>query len=67
MLFLKKNVNVGLYSDMKRPISFTLGMMIETTNLYIVISVWMTLTFIQGHICMRNKNISVQFCCKFCN
>ena len=26
-------------------------MIIETTELYILILVWMTLTFIQGHIC----------------
>ena len=30
-------------------------MMIGTTKLYIFISIWMTLTFIQGHSCMRNK------------
>ena len=33
---------------------FRLGMMIETTKLYILISGSMTLIFIQGHSCMRN-------------
>ena len=31
------------------------GMMIETTKFYILISVWVTLMFIQGHRCMRNQ------------
>ena len=35
----EKNFNVGLYSDIYRPISFKLGMMIETTKLYILISI----------------------------
>ena len=45
--------------------------MIETSKLYILISVCMTLTFIQGHICMRNQTlvsifleISQWFCMK---
>ena len=33
-------------------------MMIKTTKLYILISVWMTLTFIQRQLC-RNKKKSV--------
>ena len=33
-----------------------LGIMIKTTKLYILISVWMTLMFIEGHSCMRNKS-----------
>ena len=36
-------------------------MMIKTTQLYILVSVWMALTFIQGHSCMRNKNFGVHF------
>ena len=35
-------------------------MIIGTTRLYILLSVWMTLTFVQGHTCTRNKkNLSV--------
>ena len=60
--FLKKNktkttttkTNVGLYSDIYRAISFKLFMRIGNTKLCILISVWMTLIFIQGHSCMRN-------------
>ena len=51
---------IGLYSDIYRPISFKLVMIIETSNLYILIS-WMTLTFLQGHSCIRNKNFGVHF------
>ena len=50
--FVKINFNIGLYSDKR-------GMMIWTTKLYIVISVWMTLAFIQGHNCMRNQKALV--------
>ena len=35
-------------------------MMIESTKFYILISVWMTLTFILGHNCVRKK-IGVHF------
>ena len=42
--------------------SFNLGMMIDTTRLYIFISGWMTLTFIQSHSCMKNEtNFGVHF------
>ena len=30
--------------------------MIETMKLHILILVWMMLTFIQGHSCLRNQN-----------
>ena len=47
------------------PISFKLGMMAEITELYILISVWMTLTFIQEiKICgvhlLRNLRIDLE-------
>ena len=64
------NFNVGLDSYIYRLIYFKLGRMIETTKLYILISVWMNLTFIQGHSCMtKQKNLvhvlSQQFCGQF--
>ena len=34
-------------------------MVIETTKLFILMSVWMTLTFIQGHSFMKNEKNSV--------
>ena len=53
--FVNKNFDIGLYLDIYWPISFKLGIMIETTNLNIFISVWMTLTFIHGHSSIRNQ------------
>ena len=50
-----KHFNVGLYSDIYRWVSFKLSMMIKTTRLFRSISVWMTMTVIQGHSCKRNK------------
>ena len=47
MWFHSKNFNIGLYSDIYRQISFKHGIIIETSKFYILISVWMTLTFIQ--------------------
>ena len=38
----KEEIGVGLYSDVYRLISFKLSMMIETTKLNILLSVWMT-------------------------
>ena len=35
--------------------------MIETTKLFILISVWMTMTFIQGHTCVRKTLVSFFF------
>ena len=49
---------LGLYFDIYRPISFKLDMMIETTKLYILISVWMT--FKDAFVC-EIKNSSVHF------
>ena len=36
---VRSEICIGLYSDIYRLISFKLGMMIETTELYILISV----------------------------
>ena len=51
----KKKENVGFYLDIYRPMFFKLGRMIETTKLYILISVWMTLTF-SSHSCVVTQN-----------
>ena len=40
--------------DTREPICFKLGMMLGTTNLYSMISVWMTLMFTQGHRVTEN-------------
>ena len=57
--------NIGLYSHIYRPISFRFGTLIETTMLYILISVWMALTFIQSDSCMRNQKLLCPFSHKF--
>ena len=57
----KNRVNTGLYSDIYRPISFKLGVMIETTKFCSLISVWVTLIFIQNNSLMRNQNIRCLF------
>ena len=57
--FIKINFNFGFYSNTYRPISFKLDRMIETTKFYILISVWITLTCSQGHICMRNLDLDL--------
>ena len=36
-------------------------MMIETSKLYILISVGMALSYIQGHSCMKIKTVSFHF------
>ena len=56
IFFLKQNIS--LYLDIYRPISVKLDMTIET---YILISVWIFLTFIRGHSCMRNHNFGAHF------
>ena len=55
ILFKKISFNFGLYSHILK-----LGRMIETTMLYSLISVWMTLAFIQGHS-WEIKNVGVLF------
>ena len=42
-----KKIDVGLHSGICRRISFKLNMIGETSKLYILTLVWMTLTFIQ--------------------
>ena len=55
--FFKYIYNIGSHSDIYRPISFKFSMMIKTTKLYSSISVWMTLTFIQGLSCIWNQKL----------
>ena len=45
-----------MYSDIYRPISFKLFIRVESTELYILISVWKTLTSIRGHSCIGKKS-----------
>ena len=67
-LILLKRFSVGLYSYIYRlSFLFKFSMMMGTTKLYILISVWMTLTFIQGHSCTRNQKLWYPFSQKFCS
>ena len=61
----KEPSNIGLYSDIYRPVSFKLAIMIGTTKFFMLISVWIKLTFIQGHSCMRNQTLWCPFSQKF--
>ena len=55
--FVKKMFNV----------SFKFGLILKCTIVYILVSVLMTLTFIQGHSCMRNPKLWYPFSykCKY--
>ena len=53
----EKKIMVGLYSNIYKPIYFKLGMLTETTKSYILISVWITLTFIQVHSFMWKQKL----------
>ena len=57
--------SVGLYLRIYRPTSVKRGMMIKATKLNILISVWMALTFFEGHSCMRNRKLRCPFSRKF--
>ena len=58
--FSQTKIYVGLHWDIYQPISFIRDMMIETTELFILIPVWMTLAFIQDHRFMSNEKM---LCC----
>ena len=53
--FVQRTRTVPWYSDICGLISFKSGVIIETSKLYILISVWITLTFIEDLSCMRNQ------------
>ena len=57
----EKNFDVGLHSDIYRLISFNFGIIVVTTELYILIPVWMTLSFLQSHSYMRNQKLLQSF------
>ena len=46
-------------------ISFKVGVIIEITKLCILIPVWMTMMFIQGHSCVINQKLLGPFSHKF--
>ena len=50
--------------DIYEPVSFKLGMIIDITELYNLIPVWMTLIFTQGHRVAGKRELVQSFCCK---
>ena len=62
--FIKKMLEIGLHSEAYEPILFELGAMIDTTELYILIPVRMTLFFTQGHRVTRKLRLVQPLCCK---
>ena len=61
----KQTKNIGLQLDIYRPISFKLGMVMDTTELHSMTPVWNTLTPIEGHVCMKKLGLLCSFSCKF--
>ena len=51
--FWKCTFNIGMHSDTHEPVSFEVGILLETIKFYSLGSVWMTLTS-QGHRLARN-------------
>ena len=46
-----------MFRHLQTQLFFILGIMIDIINLYILISVWMTTTFIHGYSCMKNQTL----------
>ena len=61
----RKKISVGFCLDNYKLNSFKLGMIIETTKLYILITVLMILTVNLGHSHVRNQALLHPFSCKF--
>ena len=62
VILLKKTLTLACIQKFTNQFSFKLGLLIKTTKPYILISVWKSLTFIQGHSCMKNKkNFGIHF------
>ena len=60
----KEKFDAGLRSDVYRLISFQLGLMIDSSELYCLIPVW--LTSIHSHGCMIKQKLLNTFSCKTC-
>ena len=62
--FKKYMFDMVMCQDTCEPISFELGMMLNTTDLYSLIPVWMTLMVTQGHRVAGKLEIVQSFWCK---
>ena len=54
----------NIFQDTCEPISFKLGMTLNTTKLYSLIPVWMTFMFTPGYRITENLELVRSFCCK---
>ena len=61
--FMKYTFNVVICQDTCQSVFFKLGMMLNMTNVYSLIPVWMTLMFTQGHRAMLKLELVHSFCC----
>ena len=53
--------DIGLCLDIYELISFKLGMVKDTTKLYSLICALKTMTFVQGHCCLRMHKLLCSF------
>ena len=65
MILLFEKIIVGLYWDIYRLIFCQSCITIGTTKLWMLTSVWMTMTFIQSHSCVRYQKLLCPFSRKF--
>ena len=59
-----KNMNIGMHLDVYEPLWFKLGMMMGVTELYILILVYLTFTFVQGHYNAGKRTLLRYLCQK---
>ena len=57
----EKHFNVGLHLTVYEPVSCKLDMIVDFTELYSLVPVLITMTFIQGHSCMKTWKVLHSF------
>ena len=62
--FIKYTIKIVMCQDTCEPICFRLGVVLNTTKLYHLIPVWMTLMVTQGHRLTGRVEFVQSFCCK---
>ena len=62
--FMEYSFNIVMLRDACERICFKLGMMLNTSKLYSLSPVWMTLVFTQGHRITGKLELVQWFCCK---
>ena len=64
LIFMKYTFNISVCRETCEPTCFKLSMVLDTTELYSLIPVLMTLMFTQGHRVMGKLEIMQLFYCK---